>query len=184
VKVAGTGLDPNLNNNKAEVTTISSFSTVVNPNLDSTLAYTDSVLGHHFQVWLPPGAVTDTIALRYTLATTPVVTSGLHFVGHAFHLDAYSGNTSLENFTFQRAVTVTLTYLDADVSDLNENELQLYYWDVATSTWAPAACGDYIRHPAENWLSVPICHLTEFGLFSPEEQSSGNNKLFLPLIFR
>jgi hypothetical protein len=148
------------------------------------LAYTDSVSGHQFQVWLPAGAVTDTIALRYSLATTPAVTSSLHFAGHAFHLDAYSGNTGLENFTFQRAVTVTLIYLDADVFGLNENELQLYYWDVATSTWAPAACGDYIRHPAENWLSVPICHLTEFGLFGVEEQSSGNNKLFLPLIFR
>ncbi|MFO7918684.1 MAG: hypothetical protein R6V13_11440, partial [Anaerolineae bacterium] len=41
--------------------------------------------------------------------------------------------------------------------------LVLKYWD--GEAWVDAACGvGYDRHPEENWLSVEICHLTDFAL--------------------
>jgi LruC domain-containing protein/uncharacterized repeat protein (TIGR01451 family) len=184
VSVASTQPDPNPNNNVAEVTTSVSLGRVIDANLDNTVVYTDSVAGHQLQVWVPAGAVTDTLTLHYSLATTPATTSTLRFAGRAFHLDAYDNETPQEHFTFRHAVTLTLNYSDTDVIGLNENDLHLYYWDVTTSTWLPAACGEYTRYPAENRLSVPICHLTEFGLFEATGQGSGNSKIFLPFISR
>jgi hypothetical protein len=47
---------------------------------------------------------------------------------------------------------------------LDENTLQLLFWKVSTGNWIDAACGDYDRHPEDNWLAVPICHLSQFAL--------------------
>jgi hypothetical protein len=62
-------------------------------------------------------------------------------------------------------ITVTVRYSDTDVIGMNENALQLTYW--TGSAWEEAACGEYDRHPGENWLAVPICHLTDFALLGP-----------------
>ncbi len=48
------------------------------------------------------------------------------------------------------------------------------------SEWEDAACGPYDRNLAENWLSVPICHLSQFGVFGKTTAS----KIYLPLVLR
>jgi hypothetical protein len=35
----------------------------------------------------------------------------------------------------------------------------------------------YDRHPNENWLAVPICHLTKLALF-------GQHRVYLPLVIK
>jgi hypothetical protein len=82
-------------------------------------------------------------------------------------------------FTFEEPVTITIHYTNADVAGLDENALVLEYWDEGTSSWADAACGPYDRHPDEDWLAVPICHLSRFALFGEEQQ-----KVYLPLVIR
>ena len=47
----------------------------------------------------------------------------------------------------------------------------------AGSAGVNAACGDYDRHPDENWLAAPICHLSRFALF-------GKYTVYLPLVLR
>jgi hypothetical protein len=70
--------------------------------------------------------------------------------------------------TFNLLVTVTLTYTDADVFSIPEDNLRLYYWDESGSTWADAVTtcpGEYTRDPSGNKIALPLCHLTEFGVF-------------------
>ena len=52
-------------------------------------------------------------------------------------------------------------------------------WVDAAITCVPPL--GYERHPAENWLAVPICHLSTFGLFGTEITQY---HIRLPLIMR
>jgi uncharacterized repeat protein (TIGR01451 family) len=134
----------------------------VDPVGGGTLVYTDTQ-DNPTTVIVPDSVVTQAVTLAYTPVTTPTAPAGFGFAGHAFYLDAYQNTTHLSDFVFPQQVTVTIHYSDADVAGLDENQLQLEYWDGAA--WQEAACGEYERHSEENWLSVPICHLSQFALF-------------------
>jgi hypothetical protein len=130
-------------------------------------------------VTIPIGAVDEPTTLRYTAlaSTTQSSPSGLSFTGHAFSLDAYRDDLLLPDFTFGVPVTIALEYNDGDVAGIDETTLTLKRW--TGSEWEDAACGPYNRNPAENWLAVPVCHLSRFALFG----ESGYN-IHLPLVLR
>jgi hypothetical protein len=81
-------------------------------------------------------------------------------------------------------VTVTIHYTDTDVAGLDEASLVLEYWNVSENAWEDVACGPYDRHPDENWLSVPICHLSRFALFGVEPRQEEQHQLYLPVILK
>lgn len=137
------------------------YATVL-PDIATTLVLTDSQ-GSATVIQVAPGAVTETITLVFTPQETTTVPLDYHFAGHAFDLEAYRDGELLPNLIFSEPVTITIHYSEADVAGLGEGALLLEYWK--RSTWEDAACGPYDRHPAENWLAVPICHLSRFALF-------------------
>ncbi len=139
--------------------------TIVDPSQTSSLDYTDT-FGSTTSFDIPSGAVTETVNLIYTPLPTVTEPSGFSFAGHAFELEAYLAGSHLPDFTFELPITVTLEYTDSDVVDITETTLLLLFYD--GSEWVDAACGAYERHPEENWLKVPICHLSKFGLFGKE----------------
>jgi parallel beta-helix repeat protein len=146
----------------------------------ATLVYKD-IQGNPTTVQFPPGAVTDTITVMYAPAASAVVPAGWAFAGHTFDLNAYQNNVPLPGYTFGNPVTVTLRYSDVDVLVMDETSLTLYYlsgnaWVDAATTCSPAST--YDRHPAENWLSLPICHLSRFALFGSTRQT------YLPIMLR
>ena len=65
-----------------------------------------------------------------------------------------------------------------EVGGMDENQLLLQTWNTTAGKWEDAACGAYERHAAQNWLSVPICHLSQFALCGRQYRS------YLPLITR
>ena len=145
-------------------------------------ALTATVSGLTTTVQIPAGAVTASTTLKYTaLASTPNVgSSQFAFAGRAFELDAYRGGGLLPDFSFKVPVTITLHY--DPVPGMNELDLILQYWDEDTGQWADAVttCAPpttYDPHPNENWLAVPICHLSKFALF-------GQRRIYLPLVLR
>jgi hypothetical protein len=148
-----------------------------------TLTYTDPQ-GNDTLVTVPPGAVSVPIDLTLTplsVASHPAPAME-GFAGHAFGLEVYLGGTAQPGFGFLQPVTITIHYSDADVESIDEDTLAPDYWD--GSEWADAAttCAPvsaYDRDPAENWLAVPVCHLSEFALFGEKE-----NEIYLPLVFR
>jgi CSLREA domain-containing protein len=150
--------------------------TIVDPAQDTTLIFTDT-LGSPTSVEIPAGAITQTVSLIYTPVISVTEPSGFSFTGHAFELEAYADDSLLSDFTFEQPVTVTLHYADSDVPDMDEATLVLLHYD--GSNWVDAACGAYERYPEENWLRVPICHLSKFALFGNEI-----HLIFLPITIR
>jgi hypothetical protein len=100
----------------------------------------------------------------------------LTFAGHAFSLNAFRDADKISPFNFQTPVTATIEYSDTDVIGVDESQLRLLYLE--DDQWIDAACGPYLRNPGENWIQVPICHLSQFGLFQ------SHSRIFLSLITR
>ncbi|MDY6877926.1 MAG: Ig-like domain-containing protein [Chloroflexota bacterium] len=149
----------------------------IDPTEGGNLIYTDTQ-GSPTEIQVPADAVTDTITLVYTAVETPTASSGFSSTIRCFELNAYQGDAFQENFVFNTPVTVTLNYTDADVEGVNEDNMLLECWNDSLSLWQDAACGPYDRHPNENWLAVPICHLSRFALFEQQHQ------IYLPLVQR
>jgi hypothetical protein len=145
-------------------------STVVTPEEGGTLVYTDPQ-GLTTTIEVPPGAVTTSLPLVYTPFDTPTQEppTGFQFANHFFDLTAYvTGIPS--GYVFKTPIYVTIHYSDADVFGLDETTLTLHYWSGGAGP--DAACGaGYERHPDENWLKVPICHLTPFALLGQVSQA-------------
>jgi hypothetical protein len=149
---------------------------LVDPTDGGTLVYTDTQ-GSPTKIQVPPGAVTETMTLVFTAVETQTTSSGsFSSTICSFELDAYQGELVQESFNFGAPVTITLHYADSDVMGVDENHLVLEYWHTSLSVWEDAACGPYDRHPDENWLAVPICHLTRFALVERRY------RIYLPLL--
>jgi hypothetical protein len=129
----------------------------------------------------PRGAVTEatTIVLTPTLATGG---ADFAFAGHAFELEAYQADEPQLGMTFDEPVTVTIHYSEQDVRVIsNESQLMLHWWDGSAWRGASETCDPpsvYARVQDNHVLSVPICHLSLFGLFGPTHQT------YMPLVLR
>lgn len=137
-------------------------------------------------VEVPLDAVTEEINLKLTEVSILTPPGGSETAGLSFDLDAYVGETLLPGFEFQHPISVTLIYSDSDIIGLDESSLLLYYWDDIAQAWTDAAetcdpTSSYTQSPEINTLSLPVCHLSRFGVFGvplpPVE-------VFFPLIFR
>jgi hypothetical protein len=146
----------------------------VYPGVANTLVYTGTQ-GNVVRVDIPADGVTETTTLLYTPLTTATPPAGLAFADIAFTLEAYRGGVHLSEFVFEQPITVTMHYTDASVAGMDESSLRLYYWD--GGQWVDAACDAYDRHPEENWLAVPVCHLSESALFGEVQQ-----RVYLPAV--
>lgn len=160
------------------VVAVGTQSAVVEPALESIVTI-DGPSGVS-TIHIPPQAVSTTTELLYTEVTAPATSpSGYVFAGKAFALDAYQDGAAQESFTFAKAITLTLEYSDADVAGLDEATLTLEYW--AGTEWEDASCGAIMRNMVENWLSIPICHLSSFVLYGRPSQVQGQF-VYLPLL--
>lgn len=157
--------------------------TFVTPGVSNTLVLTDTE-GTVTSIAIPELSVTDPVTLVYTPLShlTQSAPAGFIFAGLAFELNACQGTELQPDFQLAAPISVTIVYSDSLVTGLNEESLTLNYWDEGTGTWedGAATCDPisiYTRVPAENRLSVPICHLSQFALFS-------RYRIYLPLVLR
>ena len=130
---------------------------------------------------IPSGAVEGTLTILFAPQQNPSEDVGvLNFAGNSFQLTASIEGVPVTSFT--QPLTLTLHYDEAGLGVIPEVSLTLYYWDTNQLTWVDAvnSCegGTYTRNFDENWLSLPICHLSEFALLSESFD------IFLPTISR
>lgn len=177
------------------VTASSSWLTGINISLGvlgtitETVVYTDTGGVIQFEndqgmvttIAIPAGAVTDTTTIVYDEMDVPPggVPNGFTLAGDFFSLTAYQDGAPLDNLDLSKPVTMTVSYNEADLHGIQETSLVLMYWDAQLDQWLDAACGPYDRHPDENWLSVPICHFSDFGLLGDSTRI-----VYLPLTSR
>jgi hypothetical protein len=134
---------------------------------------------------VPAGAVAEDTTLLYMPAVAPAEwfdSSGLRFAGQAFTMGAYVGGNPVQGFTFSAPVTVTMHYNEADIVGMKEESLVLQLWEGgewidAATTCTPASA--YVRNTAENWLAVPICHLSYYALAAEPPYT-----MYLPIVMR
>ncbi len=124
------------------------------------------------RVNVPPDAVNMLTLLACQVLDTPPgepLPPGQLFAGRSFTLDAYRDMQWLNGFQFDRPVEVTVYYRDEDILGIDEASLRLYYWDEDTLAWVDGAetCSPtsaYTRDPLNNFISLPICHLSRWDM--------------------
>jgi uncharacterized protein YkwD len=136
--------------------------TTVDPIYGGSLVYTDTQ-GNSTTIEVPSGAVTETTRLAYTPLYSVTAPTGFSLAGHAFALDAYRAGTLISSLTFERPVAVTIHYSDSDVAGLDENMLELLYWN--GQEWVSDGINLFRRDIARNYVVFTVSHLSEFGLF-------------------
>jgi hypothetical protein len=131
---------------------------------------------------IPSGALITDTTFTFIPQSVPHYTSErLVIANNSFELSA---EDSIGNpiTTFNQSITITLTYTNTDTIGFPENALGLYYWNGLNSTWTDAVTtcpgGAYTRNLDGDILALPLCHLTEFGLFGVPLYN------FLPVIRR
>lgn len=147
------------------------------------IIYTDTQ-GLAVRVQIPGSAISETTTFTYTHVATPTQPyAGLLFAGWAFDLEA---STTLRAGA---VLTATLRYDDdilAQAGIVDPTTLRLYYWHTGTTAWTDVAevCdppSTYHYDTDARTVEVAFCHLTSFGLMSPELEEP---KLYLPLVTR
>lgn len=78
-------------------------------------------------------------------------------------------------FYFRQPVTLTLTYSDTDVAQLDEARLMLYTW--IDNDWSTAGITRVSHDLAANRITFQLKHLSEFALMAP-----GIHAVYLPVI--
>ena len=144
---------------------------VVDSGTSGTLQYTNGS-GNMTTASLPNNAVSTatTVVLESQDEPNLAPPAGLVWADHALDIDAYRAGVLQENFTFDNAFDLTISYSDDDVAGLNENDLRIYYQDGAAWIDAATTCtpdSTYNRDTVNNTITVAICHLTHFSLYAP-----------------
>jgi len=145
------------------------------PGADATLVYTDPQ-GSPTTIVIPTGAVSETITLLFSPFDPPSGSPG-SFAAHAFVLEAHSDGELLPGFAFEVPVTVTIDYTDADVAGIDEETLELRYWD--GETWSTEGIVVIERDIVNNRLVVTLAHLSQFAMFG-----TGEHSVYLPVVLK
>jgi len=159
------------------------LSGTADPGTSSTLVYTDTQ-DSPTTLDVPAGAVTGTTTILYAPKAPQAVTgvpSGLALGNHAFDMDAYRGGALIPGFTFEKMVTLTVEYSDADVSGLDEETLALYRW--AGSGWEEIGTRPPETYTLDVENNLLTAYLRSFSRFSTMGVRGGH-PIFLPLVLR
>jgi len=84
------------------------------------------------------------------------------FANHAFTLEAYQDDDLQPGFVFSIPATITIQYSDSDVTGLDEDTLQLYYWD--GNAWGDDGITPVERNAGQNYATFTTLHLSQFVL--------------------
>lgn len=177
---------PTANSTATPVSTATAVSPVISaidPTLGGSLTYTDQNAAA-FAFTVPSNAVEAAVELVLQPTTALTVPTNLAFLGQSFTLDAFMNGMHLDGFVFKQPISVRVDYTPESSSGMAEESLLLYFYNEATGAWVDAATtctppATYVRNLAENYFTVNICHLTEFGVFGRV-----NSQLYLPLVTR
>ena len=130
---------------------------------------------------IPGGALSEPTTFVYQQAPSPsTAPSGLQPAGLTFVLEAYQNGQYQAGFVFQQPVTLTITYTEAQIDGLDEDKLELYYYDSSTQTWKNNGIQIVERDTENNRLVATISHLTPFGMFGKVT----GYKVYLPGVLR
>jgi hypothetical protein len=111
---------------------------------------------------------TEILSPTGNLTTPP---AGLQFAGNVFTLEAFFNDQWLDGYTFEKPVTLVLSYDEALLGGLLENTLELRYWDAESGTWSSEGIV-VTRDPVTNTITVTLTRAGEFSWFGLGDPTS------------
>ena len=121
--------------------------------------------GTQAKVTLPANAlsecttVTITPVNKATVVISRPVPANKNIIGDmVYNFTAFSGETTVSSFN--KAVTITLTYTNAQIEGFNEETLKIYYWDSSNNQWVELA--DSSVNTSLNTVTATTTHFTYF----------------------
>jgi len=104
----------------------------------------------------------------------------MFWANNGFELTAWNEQGAVTQF--HKPLGFTLYYADDEIGPLPEEQLAVEMYMEDYRVWSDAinTCpgGEYTRNVDENWVRLPVCHLTEFGLFNIPEMPF---RLYFPM---
>ena len=93
------------------------------------------------------------------------------FAGHAFDITAVNLHDGSQTNQLNQPVLITFHYLDSDIAGLEENTLQIFYWNTTTSTWEALPS---VVDTENNIVTAYIGHLSIYALMGRPIQEPSN----------
>lgn len=148
------------------------------PDQELTLNLTGAN-GAQTVIEIPSGAVVTTTVLLYSeRAVVNPQLSAIRLGTRGLTLSASQNELPIEPLTFNKAVTVTIHYVDTDVIALDEAALTLFALNTTDGEWSDQEVTLLEHAPEENRLVVAITKTSEYALGAP------NRVVFLPVVAR
>jgi len=115
-------------------------------------------------VTFPQDAVTETVSVTVAITTTdhgkPQSTNK---IGSTFSISAKKDSDNSDVTTFAKPILITISYAGATVG-IPQN-LTVYYWDVASSSWKQDGISGIAVDSANKKVTFGTTHFTDFSLF-------------------
>jgi hypothetical protein len=133
---------------------------------------------------IPPGAIDIASSLTVTIAATALDSSaaapslqnkaaGQQVLGSVYELNC-STEAGTSGLNLQKSVTVTLSYSAANIAGINEDLLDVYYYNETTKTWVPMK-GTVNKN--NNTITFTTTHLSKYAIMTkPDEETSTSPK--------
>jgi len=120
--------------------------------------------GGEAEITIPENVVPDDTTVTITPSTDTTATpppTGSFMVGSQIYNFTATSAEGDPITTFDQPVTLTFTYTDAQIAEIGESSLQVYYWDSSSSSWI--SVGGTVD-PVTNTVTVDVDHFTYFTL--------------------
>lgn len=141
----------------------------------------DDGLGRAVTISVPPGAVQQPTILRMEWRQAVQATGGEPGrVLWTMHFTAQQNGALVESLTFTPPVTITLTYLVADVTEHEEQHLGLFWEREALVT---AECNQTTLNSQLDIFTSSLCDLQKSAMFGVSTEAYGYG-VYLPLVVR
>jgi hypothetical protein len=169
---------------------LSSIRSFTTPPVTATLTLQPALGGTltpdpgNISIQFPPGAITTTTNISYTLQPVPSQNlANFRFAGRAFTLNASAANGDPVT-TFQSPFTLTIEYDSYDLlasGIANPADLNLVFWNGAEWEEILPCAGCSVDVEARR-ITLILDHFTEFALVAPKEDSL--KIIYLPAVVR
>lgn len=156
---------------------VSARSMAISSMQTTTFAY-NKFDGTGIRILVPAQAIDDSIQLNYLPAeATGPANQG--FIGQSFELNAWGGQQVLDNYHFEKLVSLSLVYEDSDLGINNGASIHLRRWNGSEWQRIEDNCGRSLgssHEPADDRMEAEVCRFGQFALFGAAEA------IFLPVI--
>ena len=147
--------------------------TVVTPTKSSSVTATMPDNQAQVKLDLPAGMSTDPLKIMVYDGSVNNATSGaFQMLGTSFNLEAISTSTNENVKIFDKAYTITVSYKDSDVTEIDPSTLKIFYHNPTTNAWE--ALSTSVVNQTNHTVSATVNHMSEYGLMGVPYIAQGN----------